>query len=184
MSRLLGAGAGVIGGLILTLLLTTVASASLFLVLTESRGPAGISVRGHTGGNGAFPQRVSPLPTYFVEHSAMDSVVSRDDARLARVGQLVVDASGNGTITVVVPSLPPGPYALMVYCETSGRWAAAPADPHTLGQIRPSPLLRRPIEPRTRRGLRGQRVDADLHVEGAAVELNASLYVLSSDPKP
>jgi len=57
----------------------------------------------------------------------MDSVVSRDDARLARVGQLVVDASGNGTITFVVPSLPPGPYALMVYCSSCAQYSAGRA---------------------------------------------------------
>ncbi|TMB84090.1 MAG: hypothetical protein E6J39_04925 [Chloroflexi bacterium] len=100
----------------LTLLPTTLASAAVFLVLTENRGPVGTIVRGHTAGSGAFAQRVSPLPTYFVIETATDSVVSPDDVRLVRVGQLVVDASGNGTITFVVPSLPPGPYALMAYC--------------------------------------------------------------------
>ena len=114
---------GVTGGLILSLLLTTMASASLFLVLTESRGPAGIVVRGHTGGNGAFAQQVSPLPTSFVNRTTADSVVSPDDVRLIGVGQLVVDASGNGTITFVVPSLPPGPYALMAYCPSCAQYS-------------------------------------------------------------
>jgi hypothetical protein len=118
-----GAGVGQIGGLILTLLLTTVASASLFLVLTEVSGPAGTVVRGHTGGNQAFAQQVSPLPTYFVDRGGMDSVTTPDDPRLKQIGQLAVDASGNGTITFVVPSLPPGPYALMVYCPSCAQYS-------------------------------------------------------------
>ena len=129
VSRLLGAGVGVTGGLILTLLLTTVVSASLFLVLTEASGPAGTVVRGHTGGNQAFAQRVSPLPTYFVGRAAADSVSRPDDVRLVRVGQLVVDLGGNGSITFVVPSLPPGRYALMVYCPSCAQ--------HSAGRVMP-----------------------------------------------
>jgi hypothetical protein len=116
----------VTGGLILSLLLTSVASASLFLVLTESRGPAGTVVRGHTGGNHAFAQQVPPLPTSFVDQATAESVVSPDDVRLIRVGELVVDAAGNGTITFVVPSLPPGPYALMVYCPSCAQYSVPP----------------------------------------------------------
>jgi hypothetical protein len=124
VNRLPEAGVGVMGGLILTLLLTTVASASLFLVLTEASGPAGTVVRGHTGGNQAFAQHVSPLPTFFVDRGSVNSVTSPDDARLVRVGELVVDARGNGTITFAVPSLTPGPYALAVYCLTCAQYSA------------------------------------------------------------
>jgi hypothetical protein len=124
MSRLTGTGAGLIGGLILTLLLTSAASASLFLVLTEASGPAGTVVRGHTRGNQAFAQQVSPLLAFFVDREAADSVNSPEDARLAHIGQLAVDARGNGTITFVVPSLPVGPYALMVYCPSCAQFSA------------------------------------------------------------
>jgi len=95
----------VIGGLTLSLLATT-ASASLFLILTQNTGTAGMVVRGHTGGNGAFAKQVSPLPTFFVDEAVADTVFTPDDVRLVRVGQLVVDANGNGVITFVVPSLP------------------------------------------------------------------------------
>lgn len=88
--------------------------------------PAGTVVRGDTAGNHAFAQQVSPLPTYFVDQTAADSVIGTDDTRLVVVGQLVVDALGNGTITFVVPSLPPGPYSLMVYCPSCAQYSVPP----------------------------------------------------------
>lgn len=124
MSRLLRTSAGISGGVSLLVLLVSVVSASLFLVLNETSGPAGTVVRGRTGGNGAFAEQVSPLPTYFVDQASSDGVTSPDDARLVMVGQLVVDTSGNGTITFTVPSLPPGPYALMVYCPSCAQTSA------------------------------------------------------------
>ena len=124
MSRVLRTSAAVIGGISLLLLLVPVVSASLFLVLTKTSGPADTVVQGRTGGNGAFAKPVSPLPSYFVDQAASDSVTTADDARLVMVGLLAVDASGNGTITFVVPSVPPGPYALMVYCPSCAQYAA------------------------------------------------------------
>lgn len=126
MSRVLRTSTGVIGGISLLGLLASVANAALFLVLTETTGPAGTVVRGDTAGNHAFAQQVSPLPTYFVDQTAADSVIGTDDTRLVMVGQLVVDALGNGTITFVVPSLPPGPYSLMVYCPSCAQYSVPP----------------------------------------------------------
>ncbi len=102
------------------LVLVTAASAALFLTLSKTSGPPGTSVKGHTGGTGAFPGPMAPLPTYFVSQAIADSVTSPNDPRLVLVGQLQVDAHGDGIITFVVPSVPPGPFALMVSCPSCG----------------------------------------------------------------
>jgi hypothetical protein len=75
-------------------------------------------------GNQTFAQRVSSLSTFFVDRAAAESVTTPDDSRLKLVGQLVVDASGNGTITFVIPSLPPGPYAVTLYCPSCSQYSA------------------------------------------------------------
>jgi hypothetical protein len=126
MSRVLPTFAAIIAGVSLLLLIVPVVSASLFLVLTESSGPAGNVVQGRTAGNGAFTGQVAPLDTYFVKQAVADNVASANDSRLVTVGQLVVDAQGNGTITFVVPNLFPGAYSLMVNCPSCAQFSIPP----------------------------------------------------------
>lgn len=100
-----------------TLLMAGSASASLFLIFAPEGGPPGIEVTGRTGGEGAFASAVvGPFQTYLVDQAEADGVTSPNDPALFDIGQLVVDAGGNGSIRFVVPDVAPATYAVMIHC--------------------------------------------------------------------
>lgn len=123
MRASLRCGLAATGALVVSLLFASTASASLWLILSQTSGPSGTVVTGHTGGNGAFLGPVDPLPTFFVSQAIADSVTSPDDPRLVLVGQMRVDANGDGRITFTVPSLPPGSYVLTAYCFPCAKYS-------------------------------------------------------------
>jgi len=93
------------------------ATAALVVTLEPASGPPGIEVRGRTVGQAAFSAQVDPLPTSLVERTSAGAVKTPADPRLVEIGVLVVDPDGNGRITFRVPTLDPGDYAVMVFCE-------------------------------------------------------------------
>lgn len=101
---------------LLSLLAAATVSAALFLILAPESGPPGTEVTGRTGGEGALPSAVGPLPTYLVGEADLDGITSPGDPALVDIGQLLVDAEGNGSIRFVVPELDPGSYVVVVYC--------------------------------------------------------------------
>lgn len=109
---------------VLSLLAAGTVSAALFLILTPESGPPGTEVMGGTGGEGALPNAVGPLPTYLVAEADADGVATPDDPALVEVGQLVVDAEGNGSIRFVVPDLDPGTYVVIVHCPPCADFSA------------------------------------------------------------
>jgi len=94
-----------------------VASASLFLIFERSGAPPGTVVHVRTGGTGAC--RVCPhhLSLYFAEAAVADDIAAPDDARLVRVGRLLVDERGDGSGVLTVPNVPNGRYFVMTSCQ-------------------------------------------------------------------
>lgn len=109
---------------VLSLLAVGPASAALFVVLEPTSGPPGTQVTGRTGGEGAFSTQVDPLPTYLVAKGAADSATSPDDPGLIAIGELVVDAAGNGRISFSVPQVEPGDYVVIVFCPSCAPFSA------------------------------------------------------------
>jgi hypothetical protein len=82
-------------------------------------------------------------------------VATPDDPHLVQIGELVVDASGNGRISFHVPVVKPGNYVLMVFCPSCAATSAGrsmlavaefrvtPAPPST--DTLPSAELPRPV---------------------------------------
>jgi hypothetical protein len=112
---------------LLALLSAGPTAAALFLLLDPDSGPPGTEVTGQTGGEGAFATLVDPLPAYLVAAAAADSVTNPDDPNLVEIGELVVDASGNGEILFRVPQIEPGDYVVMVFCPSCAPFSAGRA---------------------------------------------------------
>lgn len=124
---------GALAAALVSLLATVPVAAALYLILDPLSGPPGTEVTGRTGGEGAVATQVDPLPAYLVPAAAADAVTTPDDPRLVRIGELVVDASGNGRISFRVPHVEPGDYVVMVFCPgcapfSAGRTMAPMAD--------------------------------------------------------
>jgi hypothetical protein len=109
---------------ILSLLAAGSVSASLFVILEPLAGPPGTDVSGQTGGERAFMSQLEPLPTYLVAAGAADAVASPEDPHLVQIGELVVDASGDGRISFQVPVVEPGNYVVMVFCPSCAATSA------------------------------------------------------------
>ena len=109
---------------VLSLLAAGSVSASLFVILEPAAGPPGTDVSGQTGGERAFTSQLDPLPAYLVAAGAADAVATPDDPHLVQIGELVVDASGNGRISFHVPVVEPGNYVLMVFCPSCAATSA------------------------------------------------------------
>jgi hypothetical protein len=122
--------AALVTGALLAFVLVWPVAAALFLILEPTSGPPGSEVTGRTGGEGAFSTPVLPLSTYLVAETAAASVSNPADPRLVPIGELVVDAAGNGAIVFHVPPVEPGGYVVMVFCPScadfSGGQAMAP----------------------------------------------------------
>ncbi len=121
-------------------LATVPAAASLYLILDPLSGPPATEVTGRTGGEGAFSTQVDPLQAYLVAAATADAVTSPDDPHLVRIGELVVDAAGNGRISFRVPHIEPGDYVVVAFCpscspSSAGRTMVPLAD----FQVTPSP---------------------------------------------
>jgi hypothetical protein len=56
------------------------------------------------------------LPTYLIDRRSADTVTSPDDPDLVRIGELVVDADGNGRLSFIVPEVDAGDYVVMAFC--------------------------------------------------------------------
>jgi hypothetical protein len=135
--RFIGRGVSLPGALVTAALLALAAAvpavAALFVNLDPTSGPPGTEVTGRTGGEGAIAAQVDPLPAFLVVAATADSVTSPDDPNLIEIGELVVDAAGNGRISFRVPQIEPGDYVVMVFCPdcapfSAGRTMAPVAD--------------------------------------------------------
>jgi hypothetical protein len=94
------------------------ASASFFLELSPSSGSPGTAVEGRTIGSGSVTAAANqPLPLFLVSPSAAGQVSAPADPRLIPLGELAVDADGNGATTFAIPDVAPGTYAVLVHCE-------------------------------------------------------------------
>jgi|GEM_PF-5950423 len=99
------------------------ARAALWLILSASTASPGDVVLGNTPGRYSPGQgavaaaRSELLPLFLVPTTQVEGVGSADDPRLAHTGWLSVDSSGNGHAIIIVPTLSPGAYTLMVKCE-------------------------------------------------------------------
>jgi len=124
VGRNLSLAGALAAAVLLSLLAVGSASAALFIVLEPTSGPPGTEVAGRTGGEGAFSTQVDPLPTYLVAKAAADSVSSPDDPGLIAVGELIVDAAGNGRISFRVPQVEPGDYVVIVFCPSCAPFSA------------------------------------------------------------
>lgn len=122
-----------ITGLILGIVQVAIATASLFVVLDRSSGPPGTRISGQTAGLGAFLGPLDPLRTFLIRAAEAEDITEPMDPRLVEVGRLIVDASGNGRLTFVVPDVAPGAYVVMAHCPScaptsAGRTMAPLAD--------------------------------------------------------
>jgi len=93
-------------------------SASFWIVLDRTSGPSGTVVHGRTLGSGSVTLATSrSLPLFLVDQSLASQIDQPTDERLIRLGELVVDADGDGTTTFTVPDVSPGHYDVLVHCE-------------------------------------------------------------------
>lgn len=102
------------------------ALAALFLIFDHTSGSPGTLVGVQTGGNGGCRLCPSSTHAYWVAASLAGDVSDPRDPRLVAAGHLDVDAAGNGKGTITVPSVPNGPYVVMVYCPACA--------PHSAGR--------------------------------------------------
>jgi hypothetical protein len=99
-------------------LLPTPVSASLWIVLDRTSGPGGTVVHGRTLGSGSVTLATSrSLPLFLVKHDLASQIDDPIDERLIRLGELVVDSSGDGTTSFTIPDVTPGQYDVFVHCE-------------------------------------------------------------------
>lgn len=101
-------------------------TASLWLSLDSKQGKPGLVVKGKTQGRGSVSavESGAHLPTFFVRQNADPPVDNIDDPRLVRIGALVIDRGGNGTIRFVVPQVPSGEYEVVVFCADCAAYSA------------------------------------------------------------
>jgi hypothetical protein len=116
-------------GLLAAGLCAGTASAALWLVFGRPTAAPGDVVVARTAGKGAFARpiraavrRLSPR-VFLVERSEAETVRSLTDPRLVELGGLRVDRRGNGRMHIVVPNVPPGEYATLIYCRPCGRYS-------------------------------------------------------------
>ena len=105
--------------------LAVTASAALFLTFSTTRAAPGTVVTARTGGSGALagvrssgrPLRVFLISADELDRNAPDiGVTSPADTRLIPIGDLRVDAEGNGTLRFTVPEIPSGEYTTVIHC--------------------------------------------------------------------
>lgn len=105
------------------------ASAALWLVFSRTTAAPREAVAARTAGKGAFARpiraavRRSPPRVFLVERSQAQQVRSPTDPRLVELGRLSVDRRGIGRLGFVVPNVPPGDYATLIYCRPCGRYS-------------------------------------------------------------
>ena len=93
-------------------------SAAFWIVLDRTSGPSGAVVHGRTLGSGSVTLAASrSLPMFLVHGALASQITDPADDRLIRLGDLVVDADGDGTTTFTIPAVAPGNYAVLVHCE-------------------------------------------------------------------
>lgn len=93
-------------------------SAAFWIVLDRPSGPSGAVVHGRTLGSGSVilaPSR--SLPIFLVEQDLAPQIDDPADEGLVRLGELVVDANGDGTTTFTIPDVAPGHYDVLVHCQ-------------------------------------------------------------------
>jgi hypothetical protein len=97
------------------------------------RAPLWLSIEGETALRTATIERPGSLlrnvqlPLYLAPHSVADEIVSPQDERLTRTGQLTVDARGRGSTPIaIVDSVDMGSYAVMAQLP-SGRMVSVGA---------------------------------------------------------
>ena len=101
----------------LAALLAPAASASLWLTFSTTRAPPGTVVTARTFGRGSLAA-VPPdtrLRVFLVRAGEQD-VTSPADRRLVPLGELTVDARGNGRLRFEVPDVAPGDYTTYTHC--------------------------------------------------------------------
>jgi len=93
-------------------------SAAFWIVLDRTSGPIGTVVHGRTPGSGSVTLAPSrSLPMFLIQHDLASQIDDPTDERLIRLGELVVDADGDGTTTFTIPDVAPGDYDVLVHCE-------------------------------------------------------------------
>jgi hypothetical protein len=109
----------------LAVIVVVAASAALSLTFSTTRAPPGAVVTVRTGGSGALAgirTSGSPLRVFLIQADEVNpnspdiGVTSPGDSRLIRVGDLTVDADGNGTLRFTVPNVPGGEYTTVIHC--------------------------------------------------------------------
>ena len=93
-------------------------SAAFWIVLDRTSGPSGAVVHGRTLGSGSVTLAPSQsLPIFLVREELASQIDDPADEGLVRLGELVVDADGDGTTTFTIPKVAPGHYDILVHCE-------------------------------------------------------------------
>jgi len=108
----------VVLAVVLVFLSPAAVSAAFWIVLDRTSGPSGAIVHGRTLGSGSVTVAPSrSLPMFLVEQDLASQIDDPADERLIRLGELVVDADGDGTTTFTIPNVVPGEYDVLVHCE-------------------------------------------------------------------
>jgi hypothetical protein len=106
-------------------LMAGAASAALLLRFSTTRAAPGATVTLETGGRGALSSiapGAPPLRVFLIRADEVDlrspdlGVSSPDDSRLIPLGELTVDAEGNGELRFTVPDVPAGNYTTLTHC--------------------------------------------------------------------
>lgn len=96
----------------------TPVSAAFWIVLDRTSGPSGTVVHGRTLGSGSVTLAPSrSLPLFLAAQHVASQIDDPTDEDLVRLGELVVDADGDGTTTFTIPDVAPGDYDVLVHCE-------------------------------------------------------------------
>jgi hypothetical protein len=98
--------------------LASSASAALWLTFGQTRGAPGTVVTVKTQGSGALANIAPdspPLRVFFVRTEHL-GVTSPNDEHLIPLGELTVDAEGNGELRFTVPNVPSGDYVTLTHC--------------------------------------------------------------------
>lgn len=131
------------------------AHASLFFLFNPTHTAPGDKVVIRTGGTPTsfkVGDRVrpfqAPITLYLVPNAVAASVRSRTDPRLTRIGTLLPDKNGHGTLTFHVPRLHAGTYATAAWCPGCAsysfghRFFTYPDDPQIVPRYRTLMFLR------------------------------------------
>ncbi|MGH2728861.1 MAG: hypothetical protein ACRDKS_17955 [Actinomycetota bacterium] len=102
-----------------SLLFASAAFGALFLTFEPARGSPGTLVSAKTLGQGALTSAPNlKLPVFLLHASiAPDAIGTPADPRLISIGDLNVDAEGNGSLQFRVPAVQSGEYTSMIFCE-------------------------------------------------------------------